>query len=151
MKKKRDGMQVSATRLETVLRVRQMQVKKTEKELAQIARTKEQEQGELDRLHERKEDAMSDVIRTAKARAREVVTKRAFVDTISGNIKHQERKIHEIGQAEDAKRSQLLEQSKSERMVEKLDAKLREEEEKRIEKRTQRVIDALAQRSKAEG
>jgi flagellar export protein FliJ len=139
-------MQGPASSLQTVIRVKNLQMKKSERELALIKTKQKQEQGALQRLEESQESAMSDVFRVTNARARELTTKRDFVESIAGTIKHQEKKLHEIARAEEAKRSQLVEQSKSEHMLQKLESKRQAEEGRRVEKKAQRVIDGLAQR-----
>jgi len=50
---------------------------------------------------------------------------------------------------EDGKRAELLEKSQSEQMLEKLEQKRRVEVEKEQERKSQRMLDVLAQRMKS--
>jgi len=142
-------MNVAESRLQTVIRVKDFQVKKAQKELAQIKVQREEEQGTLDTLEETQSTAMSDAAREMKAKAVDVQTSRAFIQSLSRQIKQQEGKVEEIQGQEDDKRGELLEKTQSQQMLEKLDQKRKDEVEKEQEKKSQRMLDVLAQRMKS--
>ena len=143
-------MQVGSSRLQTVIRVKDIQIQGSQRELAQIKVQKDQEQGNLDRLEEKQNSAMTDAARDMKTRARDLQTSRAFLQSLSRQIKQQEQTVQSISDKEDTKRSELLEQSKSQQMLEKIEDKRRGEAQKEDDRKAQRVIDVLAQRMKTE-
>jgi flagellar export protein FliJ len=141
-------MQVSNSGLETVIKVKHFQVKKAQRELAEIKINLEKEQGALDHLEETKDSAMTDAVRIMRTRAGDLQTSRAFIQSLSRQIQQQEDRLDEIKQQEDDKRGELLEKTKSRQMVEKLDQKRKDEAEKEDERKAQKMIDVLAQRLK---
>lgn len=143
-------MQVGSSRLQTVIRVKDIQIQGSQRELAQIKVQKDQEQGNLDRLEEKQNSAMTDAARDMKTRARDLQTSRAFLQSLSRQIKQQEQTVQSISDKEETKRSELVEQSKSQQMLEKIEDKRRGEAQKEEERKAQRVIDVLAQRMKTE-
>ncbi|HXX62750.1 MAG TPA: flagellar FliJ family protein [Bacteroidota bacterium] len=143
-------MQVGSSRLQTVIRVKDIQIQGSQRELAQIKVQKDQEQGNLDRLEEKQNSAMTDAARDMKTRARDLQTSRAFLQSLSRQIKQQEQTVQSISDKEETKRGELVEQSKSQQMLEKIEDKRRGEAQKEEERKAQRVIDVLAQRMKTE-
>ncbi len=141
-------MNVAESRLQTVIRVKNFQVKKAQKELAQIKVSRQKEEGTLNDLEETKSTAMSDAAREMKAKAVDLQTSRAFIQSLSRQIKQQEDKVGEIQHQEDDKRGELLEKTQSQQMLEKLDQKRKDEAEKEQDKKSQRMLDVLAQRMK---
>jgi len=139
---------VSATSLQTVIRVKQFQVKKAQRELSEIKVSREKEQGALDHLEEKKDSAMNDSVRIMRTSAGDLQTSRAFIQSLSRQIQRQEDRIDEIKKQEDDKREELIEKKKVQEMVKNLDVKRKEVAEKEKEKKAQKVIDMLAQRLK---
>jgi flagellar export protein FliJ len=142
-------MHVGDSRLRTVIKVKHYQVKKAQKELAVIAVDREQQENTLNSLENSKSSAMSEAVRTMKARAVDLQTSRAYIHSISRQVKQQAAKVDETKVREDGKRAELLEKSQSEQMLEKLEQKRRAEVEKEQERRSQRMLDILAQRMKS--
>lgn len=141
-------MNVAESRLQTVIRVKNFQVKKAQKELAQIKVHREKEEVALNDLEDTKSTAMTDAAREMKAKAADLQTSRAFIQSLSRQIKQQEDKVGEIQHQEDDKRGELLEKTQSQQMLEKLDQKRKDEAEKEQDKKSQRLLDVLAQRIK---
>jgi len=141
-------MQVGNSRLGTVIKVKHFQVKKAQKELSVISIDREQQEQHLDKLERRQTNAMSEAVRTMKARAVDLQTSRAYIQSISRQITQQAAKVDEVKFQEDGKRAELLEKSQSKQMLEKLDQKRRAELEKEQERKSQRMLDVLAQRTK---
>jgi flagellar export protein FliJ len=142
-------MRVSESHLETVIRVKDFQVKKAQRELAVIKVSRAQEEGTLTSLEERQSTAMSDAVRKMKTKAVDLQTSQAFIQSLSRQIQRQEEKVQEMISAEEGKRDELLEKSQSKQMIEKIDHRRKEEQEKEQERKAQRVIDVLAQRMKS--
>lgn len=89
---------------------------------------------------------MTEAVRISKSRALELQTSRAFLRTLSTEIRQKERKVDEIqGQAND-KRSELVERTQAKQMVENLDQRRQAEFVKEADRKEQRLIDVLAQR-----
>ena len=142
-------MRVAESHLETVIRVKDFQVKKAQKELAVITVTRAHEEGALETLAERQSSAMSDAVRKMKTKAVDLQTSQAFIQSLSRQIQRQEQKVQGIVAQEDGKRGELLEKSQSKQMIEKIDQRRKDEKEKEQERKAQRVIDVLAQRMKS--
>jgi flagellar export protein FliJ len=142
-------MRVGESHLGTVIRVKDIQVKKAQRELAVITVNRVQEEGALTSLEERQSTAMSDAVRKMKTKAVDLQTSQAFIQSLSRQIERQVEKVQEIISQEEGKRGELLEKSQSKQMIEKIDQRRKEEEEKEQERKAQRVIDVLAQRMKS--
>jgi flagellar export protein FliJ len=143
-------MRVSDSPLSTVIRVRDMQLKKTQRELAVIKVERQTEEGRLSTLEEKQSTAMTEAVRTMRTKAVDLQTSQAFLQSLSRQIEHQEEKVREVTDAEEGKRVELVERSQSKQMVEKIDQRRRDEETKEQERKAQRVIDILAQRIKSD-
>ena len=139
---------MSGSPLGTVIRVRDLQVNKAKRELAEIQNTREQAEGELQTLEEKQSTAMTDAVREMKTKAADLQTSQAFIENLSRKIEEQGKKVDEIVSAEEGKRDELLGRSQSKHMLEKLDQKRKDEVEKEQERKSQRIIDVLAQRMK---
>jgi flagellar export protein FliJ len=142
-------MRVSETHLGTVIRVKDFQVKTAQRELAVIKINRVQEEGTLTSLEDRQSTAMSDAVRKMKSKAVDLQTSQAFIQSLSRQIQRQEEKVQEIITQEEGKRGELLEKSQSKQMIEKIDQRRKDEQEKEQERKAQRVIDILAQRMKS--
>ena len=142
-------MRVNESHLETVIRVKDFQVKKAQRELAVIKVNRAQEEGALSSLEERQNTAMSDAVRKMKTKAVDLQTSQAFIQSLSRQIERQVEKVQEIISEEEGKRGELVEKSQSKQMIEKIDQRRKEEQEKEQERKAQRVIDVLAQRMKS--
>lgn len=142
-------MRVSESHLNTVIRVKDFQVKKAQRELAVIKIGRVQEEGTLTSLEERQSTAMSDAVRKMKTKVVDLQTSQAFIQSLSRQIQRQEEKVQEIITQEEGKRGELLEKSQSKQMIEKIDQRRKDEQEKEQERKAQRVIDVLAQRIKS--
>ena len=142
-------MRVSDSHLGTVIRVKDFQVKRAQRELAVIKVNRAQEEGTLTSLEERQSTAMSDAVRKMKTKAVDLQTSQAFIQSLSRQIEQQVEKVQEIVTQEEGKRGELLEKSQSKQMIEKIDQRRKEEEGNQQERKAQRVIDVLAQRMKS--
>jgi flagellar export protein FliJ len=143
-------MRVGDSTLTTVIRVKDIQLKQTQRELAVIKVARQSEEGRLNTLEERQSSAMTDAVRTMKTRAVDLQTSQAFLQSLSKQIKKSEELIREVTTEEEGKRVELVEKSQSKQMVEKIDQRRREEEIKEQDRKAQRVIDVLAQRIKSD-
>lgn len=141
-------MNVSGTGLSTVLKVKVVQEKNAQRELAAIAQKREAEEKHLDQLEQTQDSAIDEATGITRSRAGDLQTSRAFIQSINRQILKQGEKVDDVKNKETAKRDELVERSKSRQMVESLDTRRREEAEKESERKAQRVIDVLAQRMK---
>ncbi len=141
-------MNVSSTGLGTVLKVKVVQEKNAQRELAAIAQKREAEEKRLDQLGQTQDSAINQASDITRSRAGDLQTSRAFIQSINRQITQQGEKVDDVKNKETAKRDELVERSKSRQMVESLDTKRREAAEKESERKAQRVIDVLAQRMK---
>ena len=141
-------MRVSGTGLGTVLKVKVVQEKNAQRELAVIAQKREAEEKHLGQLEQTQDSAISEASEITRSRAGDLQTSRAFIQSINRQILKQGEKVDDVKNKESAKRDEVVERSKSRQMVESLDTKRREEVEKENERKAQKVIDVLAQRMK---
>ena len=142
-------MRVSDSSFETVIRVKDFQVKKAQRELAVISVDRVRAEGTLTNLEERQSTAMTDAVRTMKTKAVDLQTSQAFLQSLSRQIQKQVQKVEEVLTQEEGKRGELLEKSQSKQMIEKIDQRRKVEQEKELERKAQRVSDVLAQRMKS--
>ncbi|MGA9120041.1 MAG: flagellar FliJ family protein [Bacteroidota bacterium] len=141
-------MNVSGTGLTTVLKVKTVQEQNAQRELAAISQKREVEEKRLDQLAQTQDSAISDASGVLRTKAGDLQTSRAFIQSLNRQILHQGEKVEEIKTNESDKRDELVERSKSRQMVESLDGKRKVAIEKESERKSQRVIDVLAQRMK---
>lgn len=136
----------SGSKIKTVLKIKKLQMKKSQRDLAATTLTREAEEGRLSVLKETHSSAVANAGTNGKARAADLQANRAFIETLSGKIKDQARKVSTITTREEQQRDKLLEQSKAKEMLLRLDQRREGEEERERERKTQRVVDVLAQR-----
>jgi len=141
-------MRINKSRMHTIIKVKTHLEKKAQQELKSIRDSKAQEQKVLNKLQDTHTSATREAGQVSKARAAELATNRAFLHRLSSQIRKQESKVDEISEQEDSKREELVARSQSKQMVEKLDAKRREEAEKMSERREQTVTDGHALRKR---
>ncbi len=139
-------MQFVDTRLGTVLKVKKYQEKKAHEELVHLLHSKNQEQAALSDLTNKRESAMTEAVRVSKSRVLELQTSRAFLRSLSAEIRQKENKVDEIQVKENDKRLELVERSQSKQMVENLDQRRQAEFVREADRKEQRLIDVLAQR-----
>lgn len=144
-------MNVQGTGLGTVLKVKQFQEKSAQKDLAATTIVRENEEQRLGELEQTKDAAIESASVIVRSNARDLQTGQAFLQSLSREIDQQGDRVDAARQMEDQKRTDLLEKKKSRQMVEKLDTKRRTEMEKEVDRKSQRVIDLLAQRTKRPG
>ena len=139
-------MQFVDTRLGTVLKVKKYQEKKAHEELVHLLHSKNQEQAALSDLTNKRESAMTEAVRVSKSRVLELQTSRAFLRSLSAEIRQKENKVDEIQVKENDKRLELVERSQSKQMVENLDQRRQAEFVREADRKEQRLIDVLAKR-----
>ena len=141
-------MRINKSRMHTVIKVKTHQEKKAQQELKKIRDSKAKEQQELNKLQDTHTSATREAGRIAKASADELASNRAFLHSLSSQIRKQETRVDEISTEEDQKREELIARSQSKQIVEKLDAKQREQAAKEMERKEQNVIDGHALRNR---
>ncbi len=143
-------MRVGDSHFSTVIRVKDVQVKQAQRELAVIKITRAREEGTLTTLEEQQNSAMTDAVRKMKTKAVDLQTSQAFLQSLARQIEIQGEKLRDVITREEGKRVELVEKSQSKQMIEKIDQRRKDEVEKEDDRKAQRVIDVLAQRLKAD-
>jgi flagellar export protein FliJ len=138
------------SRFRSVLKVKKLQERRAQGELHELQTVHAREEETLNDIKDERQYALSDAFRTMKMKATEAQTSRAFILRLSRQIKEQEKKVEQVGSQEEDKRTELVERTKSKKMVEQLDEKLQTEANKESERKEQRLIDVLAQRIRSE-
>jgi flagellar export protein FliJ len=139
-------MEVTNSKLQTVIRIKNLVLKKQQRELSEISSIHQKENDALEELEQTHHDAMNDAGNEMKTKAQDVQVNRAFIQHLSRQIKQQVQRVEEIDARETQKREEIFETSQSKRMVEELEDRRNAEKEKETERKTQRLIDVLAQR-----
>jgi flagellar export protein FliJ len=132
--------------LQTVIWVKNVQVKQAQRELAVITSDREKEEKALGGLEDAQTDALEARKKGRKRKASDLQANQAFIDTLQRKISKQERKVQEIRSREERKREELVAKSQAEEMLEKIDGKRKVLVEKERERKAQTVIDAIAHR-----
>lgn len=143
-------MRVGDSHFSTVIRVKDVQVKQAQRELAVITITRAREEGTLTTLEEQQNSAMTDAVRKLKTKAVDLQTSQAFLQSLARQIEIQGEKLRDVISREEGKRVELVEKSQSKQMIEKIDQRRKDEVEKEEDRKAQRVIDVLAQRMKSD-
>ena len=139
-------MEVTQSKLNTVIRIKDILLKRHQKELADIRTEKDQATGTLKDLEDTREQAYADAASSTRTKARDAQINEAFINNLSHQIRHQEKKVGEMGIAEENKRDEVKGVSQSKRMLEELEERRQTEVDKEVERKAQRLIDVLAQR-----
>ena len=139
-------MEVTQSKLTTVIRVKDILLKRQQKELADIRTQHEEASGVLKDLEDTRDQAYVDAVKTPKTKAVDVQTSEAFIRSLSRQIRQQEQTVTDIGKAEEVKCDEVTKVSQSKRMLEQIEVRRKEEADKEIERKAQRLIDVLAQR-----
>jgi flagellar export protein FliJ len=134
--------------LQTVIWVKNVQVKQAQRELAVITTDREKEQKTLDGLADAETNALEARKKARKRKAGDLQANQAFLDTVQRKIKKQERTVAEIKTREERKRGELVEKSQAEDMLEKIDGRRKELVNKERERKAQTLIDSLAHRGR---
>jgi len=135
------------TRLGTIINVREIQKKQTTRELMHISEEKKSQQEVLDKMNGEHQSAMDSTFKDSRTRASAVQTSSAFLKRLGTQIKQQTTNVKTIESQEDVKRDELLERSKAKTIVEKLQDKFNEENRKEADRKEQKLIDTIGQRT----
>ena len=139
-------MKEKKSRFCQVIKVKKLTENKAQTELSQIRSLRELEKVALGSLSNQREHAMDTAVRTMKARAADVQTSRAFIENLSRQISQAEKRIEGMQNQENAKREDLVQKSQARKIVEKLDEKRKGILAKEMERKEQRLLDALARK-----
>ncbi|MCX7984335.1 MAG: flagellar export protein FliJ [Bacteroidetes bacterium] len=143
-------MNVNSVKFGTLLKVRKYQEKKAQEELLHIRTQKQREEETLSKLAEKHDEEISSSPQTGRVQAAEVQVSRAFLRKLAKEIQAQKNKVDEIKQQEEIKTYELIERKKAKEMVELLEEKFQLQLAKERERKEQRLIDVLAQRTQVE-
>lgn len=143
-------MNVSGVRFGTLLKVRKYQEKKAQEELSDIRKVKTQEEQTLSELSKKHEAEISATPQSGKVRASDVQTSRAFIRKLTKEIQAQQKKIEQIEKEELNKTNEVVERKKAKEMIETLEERFKAQLAKEQERKEQRLMDVLAQRTHSE-
>lgn len=133
-------------RLQSLIKVKEIQEKKVERELATIKNNILKEQAHLDDLKHEHERLVSASPVEGKVRAADIALRQDYIQKISSQIHFENTRIVLLTQSENKKIDEVMEVKKDKEAIERLREKRFEEYKKDIEKKEQVLIDALAQR-----
>jgi flagellar FliJ protein len=133
-------------RLQSVIKVKEIQEKKFERELAMIKRKILQEQARLDDLRVERERLVSTSPLNGKVRAADMAIHHDYIRRISDEIHFENARIAVLAQSESKKIDEVLDVKKDKEAIEHLKEKQFEEYKRDLDKKEQVLIDAVAQR-----
>jgi flagellar FliJ protein len=143
-------------RLQPVIRVKELQEKKIQRELAQLKKRIMHEQAQLENLQgEREKAAASSPLNAHMAdksgtiRAADIVAHENYIRKISDEIHFENVKIENLTEFESKKINEVLVVKKDKETIEKLKERRIEEFRQELERKEQILIDAVAQRLNA--
>ena len=136
-------------RLQPVIKVKEIQEKKIQRELAQVKRRILQEQENLENLEDERERILSSSPLSGKFKAADIVIHQNYIRKISDEIRYENDKIENLTQFETKKIDEVLDVKKDKEAIEHLKEKRLEEDRRDLERKEQVLIDAIAQRMSA--
>ncbi|HUI29752.1 MAG TPA: flagellar export protein FliJ [Candidatus Acidoferrales bacterium] len=136
-------------RLQSVIRVKEIQEKKIQRELAQVKKRILQEQENLETLEDERERLLSASPLNGKIKAADIVTHHDYIKKISEEIRFENARIDSLTEFETKKIDEVLEVKKDREAIEHLKEKRLEEARRELDRKEQVLIDAIAQRMSA--
>jgi flagellar export protein FliJ len=141
-------MKGTTSKLSTVIRVRDLMLKKQQRELSDIEMRQYHENAELTQLRNKHRDAEGAAAGSGKTKAQAMQVSRAFIRSLSRQISQQSAKIDGLKKDEVEKRRQVLETSQAKQMTEVLEERRLLELKKDGARKAQRMMDLSAQRAR---
>jgi flagellar FliJ protein len=136
-------------RLQSVIKVKEIQEKKIQREIAQVKRRILQEQENLENLEDERERVLSSSQLSGKMKAADIVVHQDYIKKISEQIRFENNKIENLNDFESKKIDEVLGVKKDREAIEHLREKRLEECKRDLERKEQVLIDAIAQRMNA--
>ncbi len=133
-------------RLQSVIKVKELQEKKVERELAAIKNRILQEQAQLEDLRIEQERLQASSPVRGRVKAADMALHQDYMQKISDQIHFERAKIAVLTQNETKKIDEVLDVKKDKEAIEHLREKRLEEFKKELERKEQVLIDAVAQR-----
>lgn len=133
-------------RLQSVIKVKELQEKKVERELAAIKNKILQEQARLEDLRLEQEKLQASSPTRGRFKAADMALHQDYIENISQQIHFENAKIAVLTQKETKKIDEVLDVKKDKEAMEHLREKRLEEFKKDLERKEQVLIDAVAQR-----
>lgn len=133
-------------RLQSVIRVKEIQQKKIERELAQIKKRILQEQARLENLEGEREKLVSSSPLDGKVIALDIVVHQDYLRKISDEIHFENARLENLADFETKKIDEVLDVKKDKEAIEHLKEKRLEEYKRELDRMEQVLIDAVAQR-----
>ena len=133
-------------RLQSVIRVKEIQEKKIQRELAQVKRRILQERENLETLEDERERLLSSSPLNGKIKAADIVVHQDYIKKISEQIRFENDQIENLTEFESKKIDEVLDVKKDREAIEHLREKRLEECRRELDKKEQVLIDAIAQR-----
>ncbi len=133
-------------RLQAVIKVKEIQEKKIQRELAQIKKRILQEQAHLEDLEGERERMVSSSPLNGKVRAADVAMHQDYIRKISNEIHFENARLENLAEFETKKIDEVLDVKKDKEAIEHLKEKRLEEYRRELDHKEQILLDAVAQR-----
>ncbi|MCL4510584.1 MAG: flagellar FliJ family protein [Bacteroidetes bacterium] len=133
-------------RLQAVIKVKEIQEKKIQRELAQIKKRILQEQAHLEDLEGERERMVSSSPLNGKVRAADAAMHQDYIRKISDEIHFENARLENLAEFETKKIDEVLDVKKDKEAIEHLKEKRLEEYRRELDHKEQILLDAVAQR-----
>ncbi len=133
-------------RLQSVIKVKEIQQKKIERELAQIKKRILQEQARLENLEGEREKVASSSHLDGIVKASDIIVRQNYLRKISDEIHFENARLENLAESETKKIDEVLDVKKDKEAIEHLREKRLEEYKRELDRTEQVLIDAVAQR-----
>ncbi len=133
-------------RLQSVIKVKEIQEKRVERELAMIKKKILLEQARIDDLRAEQDKLVSESPLQGKVKAADIAVHQVYLKKISDEIHFQNAKIAVLSQSESKKIDEVLDVKKDKEAIEHLRERQLEDYKREMDKKEQVLIDAVAQR-----
>ena len=133
-------------RLQAVIKVKEIQEKKIQRELAQIKKRILQEQAHLEDLEGERERMVASSPLNGKVRVADVAMHQDYIRKISNEIHFENARLENLAEFETKKIDEVLDVKKDKEAIEHLKEKRLEEYRRELDHKEQILLDAVAQR-----
>ena len=133
-------------RLQSVIKIKEIQEKKVERELAAIKKRILQGQARLEDLQGEHEKLVSSSPLEGRIRAADIVVHQEYIRKISDEIRFESVRLENLSRSENKKIDEVLDAKKDKEAIEHLREKRLEEFKHDLDHKEQILLDAVAQR-----
>ncbi len=134
-------------KLDSVLKVRQVQEKKYNRDLSEIKVIREKAEKLLEDLEAEKMQQMENLEIEEKIKVIDLQIQYAYLNAVAEQVERQKSVLERVLKEEEKKRDVLIKTNQNKRMIEKLKQKFNEQILKDFQKKEQTLLDSISHRT----